>query len=118
MNAENFEKWIQEHLLPNIPPQSVIVLDNAPYHSKILDKVPTRYSTKPTMLAWLQKNNIVHDSRSRKADLIEIINQHKPQEKIYRADATLQAHGHIVLRLPPYMCDLNPIELAWAAVKR
>ena len=26
--------------------------------------------------------------------------------------------GHDVIRLPPYHCDLNPMELAWAAVKR
>lgn len=25
--------------------------------------------------------------------------------------------GHTVLRLPPYHCELNPIELAWAMVK-
>ena len=25
----------------------------------------------------------------------------------------LQEHGHQVLRLPPYHCDLNPIELIW-----
>jgi hypothetical protein len=27
------------------------------------------------------------------------------------------AHGHTVLRLPPYHPDLNPIELIWATVK-
>ena len=26
-------------------------------------------------------------------------------------------HGHEILRLPPYHCELNPIELAWAAEK-
>ena len=25
--------------------------------------------------------------------------------------------GHKVIRLPPYHCELNPIELAWAAEK-
>ena len=25
--------------------------------------------------------------------------------------------GHTVIRLPPYNCELNPIELAWAAEK-
>jgi len=32
---------------------------------------------------------------------------------IYMAKNT----GHSVLRLPPYHCELNPIELAWAMVK-
>ncbi|PSN47629.1 hypothetical protein C0J52_13290 [Blattella germanica] len=26
-------------------------------------------------------------------------------------------HGYIALRLPPYMCELNAIELAWVAIK-
>ncbi|KAJ8875938.1 hypothetical protein PR048_023846 [Dryococelus australis] len=30
----------------------------------------------------------------------------------------LQSHGHDVIRLPPYMCELNDIELAWAKAKR
>ena len=29
-----------------------------------------------------------------------------------------KASGHEVVRLPPYHCELNPIELAWAQVKR
>jgi hypothetical protein len=32
MNAANFEKWAVEKLIPNLPAQSVTVLDNAPYH--------------------------------------------------------------------------------------
>ncbi|KAF8784323.1 hypothetical protein HNY73_010017 [Argiope bruennichi] len=33
-------------------------------------------------------------------------------------DEILKEQGHDVLRLPPYQCDLNPIELIWADVKR
>ena len=29
-----------------------------------------------------------------------------------------KAAGHEVVRLPPYHCELNPIELAWSQVKR
>ena len=29
----------------------------------------------------------------------------------------LEEHGHRVLRLPPYHCDLNPIELIWGDLK-
>ena len=34
MDSYNFEKWFKEQLLPNLGPNSVIVMDNAPYHSK------------------------------------------------------------------------------------
>lgn len=41
-----------------------------------------------------------------------------PLEKEYRTDEIIKDHGHIPLRLPPYLCELNPIELVWADVKR
>ena len=31
--------------------------------------------------------------------------------------AVAKEYGHEILRLPPYHCELNPIELAWAAEK-
>lgn len=39
MNAQNFTKWVTEKLLPNITEPSIIVMDNAPYHSIITNKV-------------------------------------------------------------------------------
>ncbi|XP_066982753.1 uncharacterized protein [Macrobrachium rosenbergii] len=38
MNHEVFEEWFRCQLLPNIPPASVIVMDNAPYHSRKVEK--------------------------------------------------------------------------------
>jgi len=36
----------------------------------------------------------------------------------YLADEEARKRGHIVLRLPPYHCQYNPIELAWGIMKR
>ena len=36
----------------------------------------------------------------------------------YAVDETTKAAGHEVVHLPPYHCELNPIELAWSQVKR
>ena len=33
MNSSIFEKWAHEKLLPNLPENAVIVIDNAPYHT-------------------------------------------------------------------------------------
>lgn len=52
-----------------------------------------------------------------KSELYEIIKKHKPREKKYEIDRMAREHGHTVVRLPPYHCDLNPIELIWANVK-
>ena len=36
MDHNRFCKWFEEQLLPNIDPNSVIVIDNAPYHTCLL----------------------------------------------------------------------------------
>jgi hypothetical protein len=71
MNKGNFEKWLTEHLFPNIPSGCVIIMDNAPYHSERMNKPPVKSSTKKTVVECLIKNNIlrVHDSDLRKCDL-------------------------------------------------
>ena len=37
--------------------------------------------------------------------------------KKYSIDKVINARGHEALRLPPYHCNLNLIELVWAKVK-
>lgn len=41
MNFENYEKWLRTQLIPNLPPGSVVVVDNASYHNKQYDIAPT-----------------------------------------------------------------------------
>lgn len=118
MNSVNFEKWAADMLIPNLPQNSVVVMDNAPYHSVQENKVPTKSSTKPLMLEWLTKNNVKASITMRKDELFHLVQLHKPIEKSFKIDEFIRSHGHVVVRLPPYMCDLNPIELAWAKVKR
>ncbi|XP_050311514.1 uncharacterized protein LOC126747064 [Anthonomus grandis grandis] len=119
MNRENFMKWLEEKLIPNIPANSVVIFDNAPYHSVQENKVPTKSSTKKTMIDWLTANGISHNPAERKWELFQLIQQHKPpeDEKNYVVDRVLSSYGHTPLRTPPYMCDLNPIELIWAQLK-
>ena len=38
MTGEHFEEWFREKLLPNIPPNSLIAMDNASYHIQGLKK--------------------------------------------------------------------------------
>jgi len=40
-----------------------------------------------------------------------------PHEKKYELDEIALSMGHEVIRLPPYHCQYNPIELIWAQVK-
>lgn len=41
MNYQNYEKWIRTQLMPNLPANSVVVVDNASYHNTLEDRAPT-----------------------------------------------------------------------------
>lgn len=69
INAEVFNSWIVQDLMPKLPQESIIVMDNAAFHKSSL-----------------------------------------MQEQIKSA-------GHVLVYLPPYSPDLNPIEHKWAQAK-
>lgn len=116
MNKINFTKWVTEKLIPNLHEASIIVMDNAPYHSVVLNKAPTSATKVADIKLWLLENNISFDETLRKPGLLTLVKQHKP-EPIYEIDQLVGDHGHTVVRLPPYHCDLNPIELIWGIAK-
>lgn len=58
MNAEVFENWFKNILLPKLPPNSVIVMDNASYHSEQLDKIPNTTTNKATIQEFLRKEDL------------------------------------------------------------
>ena len=118
MNAVVFTDWVEKQLLPALTEKTLIVMDNAPYHS-VRDQTsvsPTSASRKGVMQEWLRENKIPFDSSLLKPQLYDIIQLHKPPP-IYKIDQLIRTHGHEILRLPPYHCDLNPIELIWGDVK-
>jgi predicted O-methyltransferase YrrM len=56
MNSEKFEAWFIK-ILSLIPQNSVVVLDNAPYHSRVLEKWPTSAWRKEQIKEFLKKKN-------------------------------------------------------------
>ncbi|XP_034837857.2 uncharacterized protein [Maniola hyperantus] len=116
MNSENFTKWLKEKLVPNIPPNSIIVMDNASHHNKE-EATPNMGSRRQVMVEWLRARNIEFPDYCTTPELYLIIKSHKEQ-KNYITDNVLGDHGHEVVRLPPYNCDLNPIEYIWNLVKQ
>lgn len=117
MNASNFMRWMTEKVIPNLPSNCIVVMDNAPYHCKQLNKAPTMSNLKAEMQEWLTNNNILFDDCWTKPQLYELVKRHKG-DPVYEIENLLNQHGHEVVRLPPYHCDLNPIEKIWAIVKR
>jgi transposase len=69
VNSEVFFTWITQDLLPKLPSNSVIVMDNASFHKRLDIQNAIRHA------------------------------------------------GHVLLFLPPYSPQLNPIEHKWAQAK-
>ena len=117
MNAELFQKWFREKLLPNIQSNSLIIMDNASYHNTLsATSPPTKTCKKDRIWAWLVENQIPCDENSLKAELVAALNKIAPLP-IYEIDEIAKKQGHEILRTPPYHPELQPIELCWGIVK-
>ncbi|XP_013198703.2 uncharacterized protein LOC106141610 [Amyelois transitella] len=117
ITCENYEKWVRTQLLPNLPPRSVVVLDNALYHNKEANVIPNSNAKKSDMQAWLLEKEIPFTPDMLKPQLYHLIKKNKDRYKKFSIDSILNANGHDVLRLPPQHLDLNPIDMAWAVIK-
>ncbi|XP_015929512.3 uncharacterized protein [Parasteatoda tepidariorum] len=117
MNAACFEEWF-EKILPFLEPNSVVVMDNAPYHSRKEEKIPNTSSTKQVIKDWLKSKNIVSDEEGMlKTELLDIVKAHKHRYDKFAVDELARRNNIMILRLPPYHAELNPIELIWAQMK-
>jgi transposase len=121
MNSDIFTRWIRNQLLPALnllDKPAVIVMDNAPYHSEQVTKHPVSSTKKGDMIQWLNENNIPYPPEATKKVLYNIICTKKQDiQKHYLIDDLVHTNGHHMLRLPPYNCQYNPIELAWGFLK-
>ncbi|XP_049835151.1 uncharacterized protein LOC126278919 [Schistocerca gregaria] len=70
------------------------------------------------MLEWLQNRRVACNESMRKQVLFALMQEHRPAKKTYVIDEMAKEKGHMVVRLPPYNCDLRAVELAWAKLKR
>jgi transposase len=56
LNQKLFTKWFRNQLLPNIPENSLIVMDNASYHNSLSEhSAPIATSKKEEISRWLRK---------------------------------------------------------------
>ena len=116
MNAQHFLEWFEYSLMPNVPNNSLIIIDNAKYHNTVVERVPTKSSTKKAMMEWLQNHGIPFDPKDLKRDLFKLIKLSNIKA-VYKTDIIANKYGHEVVRLPIAHCELNPIEMAWASMK-
>ncbi len=117
MNWDLFSKWFKELLIPNIPSNSLIVLDNASYHNILSeDSAPTANCSKERIRNWLEKNNYPCKDDCLKPELVDVLRKIAPNPT-YKLDLIALEAGHEVIRTPPYHPELQPIEICWGITK-
>ena len=116
MNATNFEKYFAS-LCEKLPKNSVIVIDNASYHSRNSDSYPKSNWRKQQLIDWLKEKNVTIPDKALRAELWTMAKVEREKYSSKVVDEIAMRAGHTVIRLPPYHCELSPIELAWAAEK-
>ncbi|XP_059477267.1 uncharacterized protein LOC132197758 [Neocloeon triangulifer] len=117
MSADYFMKWAIDQLIPNLPEKCCIVIDNASYHSTVLEKRPVKSRSKAELKEWLDENKIPFDPKLKKKEMFELCLEHVSDEQSYVFDYLLEKNGHVVLRNAPYNCIYNAIEHIWSTTK-
>ncbi|XP_035715958.1 uncharacterized protein LOC118439048 [Folsomia candida] len=124
VDGDSYMRWwrnLNEQVQENYG-SCIIVIDNAPYHSTL--NAPKSSSKKQDMYDWLE-DNIPLSRRSelkpigdmRRPELWNLVQGLKSVNNYYEVDQEALKYGNIVVRLPPYNCDLNPIEYVWKDIK-
>ncbi|CAF4145912.1 unnamed protein product [Rotaria sp. Silwood2] len=123
MTSSYFSEWIKKAAFrlreDNGPSQRIaIAIDNATWHSELTEstKPAKRSMRKNQIIEWLQNHDIEFDPTLKKSELLEIASENKPRKK-HKIDEVAQEFDVQIVRLPVRHCSLNPMELAWAALK-
>jgi hypothetical protein len=102
LDGQRFAAWL-ENVLPLLEENSVIVIDNAPYHSFKAEKSPNTSWNKGKINEWLQRKGVETDLALLKIELLDLIKGYLAKKPIpYVIDRMVQETGRQVLRLPPY----------------
>ncbi|GBP10051.1 hypothetical protein EVAR_77490_1 [Eumeta japonica] len=116
LNTERFEKWFENNL-PKLGDNSVVVVDDAPHHSRRQEITPTTSWKKVDIQDWLRSKEIHFDEDEVTIELLKKVKETKSKFQTYAVDELAKRYNVEVLRLPPHHCELNAIELVWAEVK-
>ena len=102
MTDDHFKEWFATKLLPNVQLNSLIVMDNALYHSHLSDPDPVKSWAKQKMQDWLQGKGIEFPTNALKAELYSIIQRLKPTPR-YVVDDMAAAAGKYSVKMPFYL---------------
>ena len=82
-----------------------------------MENYPTSKWRKQQFVDYLTEKNITFPDKALRAELWTLLKSEREKFTDKVMETVAKEYGHEILRLPPYHCELNPIELAWAAEK-
>jgi len=96
-----------------------IIIDNATWHNKLTpESEPPKRAWKKQLIAdWLTKRKIKFETYMTKAELIQLAFSQLPPKQ-YIVDKIANKYDIEIVRIPVKNCVLNPVELAWAGLKK
>ncbi|KAE9543745.1 hypothetical protein AGLY_002141 [Aphis glycines] len=116
MNGDTFYEWFVR-ILPLLKENAIIVMDNASYHSVKKCQIPNKSWKKQKIIDWIESKGEIVTHPICKNDLMKEVRRLKDTYDKYVIDEYAIDNKKLALRLPPYHCELNSIELAWSTVK-
>jgi len=117
MDWDNFSRWFTDQLLPNIPKNSIIIMDNASYHNATEENsFPKTNARKEILRKWLDDKGVPWGEDLLKSELYALCKTSEPKPE-YKINKIAEAAGHRVLRTPQYHPELQPIETCWGVIK-
>lgn len=81
-----YKKWLSEKLIPELPPRSVVVVDNSSYHNTQINPASNSKAKKEEMIDWLIKHNNPFDDKMLKPGLYQLVKLYRSPHKIYYID--------------------------------
>ena len=117
MTSEDFENYLKNQLMPQLPENNIVIYDNCSILARQYNRTPNTNSNKNSIKEWLFNNNIEFDDSLTKVQLLQLV-KNNPKKPSYYADDIVRSINCHPLRTPPYVCDLNPIENIWNTWKQ
>ena len=124
IDEESYKCYFEMSICQNILKHLVIVIDNAPYHTKNMKNYHISKWRKQQFVDWLTEKNITFPDKALRAELWTLVKSEREKFSNKVMETVAKEYGHEILHLPPtshplppHHCELNPIQLAWAAEK-
>ena len=72
MNHKMIVRWLEDKLIPNLPPKCVLVMDNAAHHNVQVDRRPFRITKKHLIEERLTKHGILWSAGTLEDALLQL----------------------------------------------